>query len=264
MMMSQLSSLDWTQGIVIQGSGWFVVMAIVIWLLLGEPLLGRAGFRRLLCALKRGERDIRTRFYRSWTWQAWLLTLLVLALLLGVLGWSPSQLGLRAPHVSVAIPSGFLLGMLVAVPIGIVVGIVMSRRQKKVTSNSSAPATSPSRDVMHMLPRNAGERRAFAMLSITAGITEEVVWRGFGLALLTAVFPHAPLVAGIVVMALAFGWAHLYQGPIGIFSTGMMGAVLTLLYVATGSLLFPIVAHALIDLVAMLRGVPESSPALKT
>lgn len=256
MMANPLWAIEWAHGVALHGGGYIVVALIVGWLLVCEPLLGRVAYRRFMAALKRGEVGARVRFYRSWTWQAWLLALLVLSLVLGIVNWTPAQLGLRLPHFSVSVPREFLFGMMLSVAIGMVLGIVMSRRKR---SSSSDPVRKDKRnpEVMYMLPRNAGERRAFAALSITAGITEEIVWRGFGLALLVAMFPHAPVPVVVAVLAVVFGWAHLYQGPIGMFATGMLGAVLTVLYVATGSLLFPIVLHVLIDLAAMLRVVPE-------
>ena len=54
-------------------------------------------------------------------------------------------------------------------------------------------------------------------------------------------------------MALAFGWAHLYQGAGGVISTALIGVLLTVLYLVTGSLLVPMLVHVAIDLLAMLR-----------
>jgi membrane protease YdiL (CAAX protease family) len=42
---------------------------------------------------------------------------------------------------------------------------------------------------------------------------------------------------------------HAYQGVRGVFSTGMAGAVFMAAYLLTGSLLAPIVLHAIVDLV---------------
>ena len=49
---------------------------------------------------------------------------------------------------------------------------------------------------------------------------------------------------------LAFGLAHMYQGPVGILRTGFAGSLMALLYGLTGSLWAPIVAHAMMDLSA--------------
>lgn len=45
-----------------------------------------------------------------------------------------------------------------------------------------------------------------------------------------------------------FGIGHFGQGFKGVLVTGMIGAMLGILYVVTGSLLAPIIVHVLIDL----------------
>ena len=252
-------NVDWTHGVAVHGASWIVIALIVAWLLLGEPLLGRSAYRHFLTALKSGDVGARMRFYRKWTWQSWMAVIVMLGLALGVLGWRPAQLGLRLPSVYVHVPASFLGGLAVGVFSVVVFGMLMARRRKHGSEPRSEPRAATKAKVMHMLPRRADERRAFAILSITAGITEEIVWRGLGLALLVALFPHAPLIVYIAILAGAFGWAHLYQGIPGIIVTAVLGGLLTTLYIATGSLLLPMVVHALIDLVAITRAPRDES-----
>jgi membrane protease YdiL (CAAX protease family) len=62
----------------------------------------------------------------------------------------------------------------------------------------------------------------------------------------------------IVLAALAFGWAHLYQGWTGVLATALLGGLFAWLYWATGSLLLPVLLHVLVDLRAMLVRVPAT------
>lgn len=254
---------DWVQGIAVHGGGWIVIVLITAWLLLGDPLLGRVAYQRFLSALKSGEPDVRVRFYLRWTWQGWALALLVLTLATGVLGWSPAQLGLRLPHVVVAVPTQVLTGILVGIVAGVATGVIIARKQTRSGSKPPARRLAPSANAMLLLPRSTSERRAFALLSLTAGITEELVWRGFGLALLVAVFPQMPLIADAIILAVTFGWAHVYQGAAGVLGTTILGGLLTALYLATGSLLLPMLLHVVIDLAAMLRA-PDAAPDATT
>ena len=241
----------WTEGVRLHGGSWIIAALIALWLLVGEPWLGRAGFRRFLHALDNGDPNARVRFYRSWTIQAWVLMTLLLVLALAVFAWTPDQLGLRAPRLPASIPWDSLwplvLGASVCVALGIVVALRAARRKPpRARPPSNAKA-------LRMLPCTPDERRSFSLLAVTAGITEEVIWRGLLLALLVAAFPGLPILALGVAMAAMFGWAHLYQGAGGILGTAILGGLLTALYLATGSLLLPILAHAAIDLLAMLR-----------
>ena len=101
-------------------------------------------------------------------------------------------------------------------------------------------------DIQALLPRNTAEVRLGALISLNAGVVEELLFRLAVPALLYGAFGNA--VTALVVSALLFGALHAYQGPAGIIGTTFVGAFLLTLYVATGSILVPIVVHALIDL----------------
>jgi len=113
-----------------------------------------------------------------------------------------------------------------------------------------------------ILPVTARERWLFVAISIGAGISEEMLFRGFLLYYLDQHFPGLDSGAQILMSGLVFGWAHLFQGWRGIALTGMLGAAFALLYIATGSLLSPIVIHAAIDLRILLIVTPERMRAL--
>ena len=110
------------------------------------------------------------------------------------------------------------------------------------------------RPVSALLPRTALERRWFALLAITAGICEELLFRGFGLAALRWAEPDIPTTTLIAVSGAAFGFAHLYQGRMGVVLTGVLGAYLAWITIAAGSLVPVMILHALLDL--RILGLP--------
>lgn len=227
-------------------------LALAAWLLLGEPLLGRWSHRRLLAALDAGQPGARLRFYRSWTVMAWVLagvtTLVVLAN-----GWSLAGLGLRLPQAVGGLGQDFVAGMAGALIAGLVIGLVLSRRQHHAPSRVAAAPRVPGGDrVLRMLPHDRRERWGFAALAVTAGLTEEWIWRGFGAAALHAAWPQLPLAPTVAVLALAFGWAHFYQGLAGMAATAVLGGLFAWLYLSTGSLWLPMLLHVLVDLRALL------------
>lgn len=101
-------------------------------------------------------------------------------------------------------------------------------------------------NVRTVLPSTPREVRVFRAGAITAGICEEVLYRGYLLWYFQSLMPAGVAVAAAIV---AFGVAHAYQGVRGIFGTGIAGAIAMAVYVLTGSLLAPIVLHATLDLV---------------
>jgi membrane protease YdiL (CAAX protease family) len=98
--------------------------------------------------------------------------------------------------------------------------------------------------LLPMLPHTDREFRWFSAVSLTAGICEEVLYRGF---ILVYVAAQIPLAAAVVVSSVLFGLAHAYQGPRGILQTGAVGLVLGSLAVYSGSLWIPMALHAFID-----------------
>jgi membrane protease YdiL (CAAX protease family) len=96
-----------------------------------------------------------------------------------------------------------------------------------------------------LLPHSRAEFRGFAVVAITAGICEEVLFRGY----LTWYFAHVmPWWAAMLAAALAFGLGHAYQGARGVLVTALVGLFLGAVYWLTGSLMLSMLMHALMDL----------------
>jgi membrane protease YdiL (CAAX protease family) len=104
------------------------------------------------------------------------------------------------------------------------------------------------RGFLALLPRCRREKLTFVVLAITAGICEEVVFRGFGIAYVRWLNPSTPNAVVVAVTAAVFGFGHLYQGARGVLLTGLIGVYLGWLTVSSGSLLPAIAIHALLDL----------------
>src|SRR5688572_6161215 len=101
-----------------------------------------------------------------------------------------------------------------------------------------------------LLPRTANEKGAFAVLSLTAGIGEEVVFRGYALAALL------PFLGGgwgaALFTSVVFGLLHAYQGPLGMARTTLLGFLLAASVLISGSLWPAITAHVALDLLGGL------------
>lgn len=104
-----------------------------------------------------------------------------------------------------------------------------------------------------ILPVTARERKWWTAVSLTAGITEELIYRGFLIFAFSHLFPGLSIWLVMLVSSLLFGLAHTYQGTAGVIRTTAIGFAFAMLYVATGSVLLLIVIHYLIDLMAKLE-----------
>lgn len=101
-----------------------------------------------------------------------------------------------------------------------------------------------------LLPRNADEMKLTALMSINAGVSEEIFFR---LAMPLALYAiSGDLLIAFGLAAALFGIVHAYQGAIGVVLTFIVGAVMTALYLATGQIWLVIALHAIIDLRALV------------
>lgn len=102
----------------------------------------------------------------------------------------------------------------------------------------------------HLIPQTLSEHVTFVGVSVTAGICEEYIFRGFLLAALQVATGSLPLAT--ILSAGAFGIAHAHQDATGALRASLLALVLSVPAIVTGSLYPGIVAHALADLVGGL------------
>lgn len=96
----------------------------------------------------------------------------------------------------------------------------------------------------YILPSNQTELKYYYATSVTAGIVEEILYRAFAIWYLTN---FMPVWLAAIVSSLFFGAAHLYQGLAGAARCGGLGLVLAGIYLLSGSIWLPILAHILCD-----------------
>jgi uncharacterized protein len=111
------------------------------------------------------------------------------------------------------------------------------------------------RSMQFILPHGGIELTLWIGLSVTAGICEETIFRGYLQQQLMALTKNTP--AGILLSAAAFGAAHAYQGFRMVILIGLYGAMFGLLAYWRGSVRPGMIAHAWQD---SLNGVLASLP----
>ncbi len=100
------------------------------------------------------------------------------------------------------------------------------------------------------LPVTARERHWWILVSLSAGVCEEILYRGFVThyfsGSLAATIPLGTVGAWLMA-SLFFGLAHAYQGVAGIVRSALAGLILGSIAILSGGLLLPIVLHFLFD-----------------
>jgi membrane protease YdiL (CAAX protease family) len=221
------------------------------YLVVGEPLAGHVLHRRFEGRLRTDPRARRS-FYRRLLVLEWGLTAVVAVLIAAAPRVPLAGLGLRWPD-RWPDPATWA-----AVLVVVVLGLVSTRTlrsgallQGQVAARRPGEgrhSEPPVHATLALLPRTRRERHLFTVVGVTAGICEEWLYRGFLLAVVAAVAGGLPTLVLVLLAAAAFGLAHAYQGPVGMLTTGVLGGVLAALYLQTGSLVFPVLLHAAIDL----------------
>jgi membrane protease YdiL (CAAX protease family) len=183
-------------------------------------------------------------FYRQIVLSQWPLSAIVL-LVVGRQLWSPPASAawtwLHDSHTP-SLLWGFVGGLL-AIMLLPFVGLTREKTRAAIRKAL--------RKLDYILPSRAKEDAWFAALCVTAGVCEEWLYRGFLLHYLATGPWHLSLGVALILSAGIFGFNHLYQGLSGMFASAILGLVFGLMYFATGSLLLPMILHAVVDLRAL-------------
>ncbi len=210
----------------------FAIILVVI-----HPIVGYLSFKRLLRRLAAGETIDRIGLYMNTISGHWTLFLVILVLWRwNERDWVTLGFGLKANMA-------FMIGAVLAVA-----AIVFLAKQGRQAAAADIGEIRKIREKLGRLeiiiPRNGNELGRFNGLALTAGIVEETLWRGF---IIWYFSQFLPLWAAALLCVLGFGLAHAYQGIDNLPTITLVGAVLTLLFLLTGSLWLPMVLHAAID-----------------
>ena len=118
-----------------------------------------------------------------------------------------------------------------------------------LTNAKSAQTKQIDSDLSRMLPRTTKEKWLFSFLALSAGVCEEIIFRGFLLFLIMAIFPDIPIYFVVFIPIVIFAVGHLYQGWQGIIGTALLAAIFICLYLVTDSLILPMLLHFLNDFI---------------
>jgi membrane protease YdiL (CAAX protease family) len=189
------------------------------------------------------DRSARLEFYRVAMISQWLLMPFVVAA-----SWNPAPLrqtlGLVLPTMST---EDLAIAIVLAILLLSQSPIVPAVRRRLAGSQSLRHALHPLRN---LLPRSEAEKRRWVAVSATAGICEEIVFRGFLFYYLQQVIGLS-LYGAIVSSSFIFAISHYYQGLNNVVRIGLVGLLLAILYAVTDSLVLPIALHILLDLGAL-------------
>lgn len=206
-------------------------------LLLAVPLIEwRWNWPRYLRKLAAGVPGVRLRHYRNLALGEWLPAICLLVV------WSTqkrpwSNLWLTDPS-----PWRTAIGLVCATAIAALLiaqrFAILNRPQSYEKVRAALKYAEP------LLPHTPAERKLFWLVSLTAGVCEEIFYRGF-LTWYLAVW--IGLVPAVFVSAIIFGFGHIYLGLAHVPRTALVGLVMAGVALGSASLWPAMLLHAAID-----------------
>jgi membrane protease YdiL (CAAX protease family) len=170
------------------------------------------------------------------------LVLIVLCLLLGALsGVSGAALGWSVENGWRDIGLGIALGMVTQMIANGVSTLAIRAWGKEIYS----PVV-----MRNIMPRTRAEWLLVPAAMAVAVLLEELLFRSL---LVGGLGTQVPLPIVVVGFAAIFGLMHSPQGTLGVFMTGLMGLWLSVLFVWSGSIILPLTAHYVINLLQLFK-----------
>ena len=108
------------------------------------------------------------------------------------------------------------------------------------------------RPLRKFIPNNVTEFIPFILIAFTAGICEELLYRGWLQNLLA--YGTGSVWIGLILGAVIFGFGHAYQGKMGMVQTGIIGLIFGVVFIFTKSLMASQILHIIVDAVNGLVG----------
>lgn len=166
--------------------GTLFTLIIVVLLVVVFPLLGVRDFRILLRQTSEGDANARVKFYKGVLMWHWPLTI-------GLLAWWLLSGNTLASIGLVPVVEG---SQWVAIGIGVIVMVaqVVSLSMASRDSDKLSAVKEQLGETSRLLPQTHIESRLFDMVSITAGVCEEILYRGLLLVTLVSVVGTWPAV----------------------------------------------------------------------
>ena len=214
--------------------------AVAVLFVLREIVDSRWSWPRCVQAIRDHVPGARGRAYLSTIVALWTFTLFVVTLwIVTARPWDALWLGSAAPwRLSIGISAAAIV---------ITFFVWQARKVQKALRRPKAVAglRKQLEFANALAPETRGERRGFWLLSITAGICEEILFRGF---LMWLIAQWAGLIAAVIISSILFGCAHIYLGTAYVPKAALAGLILAVVVVASGSLWPAIVIHTAMDL----------------
>jgi len=213
------------------------------------PLSGYYQTRNLF---KRAKKEIsnKSAWYRQSMLWSWIPALVIIVVIVAD-GYSLKSLGFKTnisskSAVNEWVVYATLLSVLAYICYNVYYLIILKINvEKRKGYAEQIPA-----ELRYILPVTNEEKNGWRVLAVTAGITEEIQYRGYLFFAIPLLFPMVSVWIVLLISSAVFGLGHIYQGKEA-FKPVLAGLYFGFLYIILGSIIPIIVLHILQDLVVV-------------
>ncbi len=213
---------------------WDHVFVLIVFV--AYPIIAKLNFAALVRRIRAGGEPARIEAYRRT-----IVTTLAFALvLLGMwfmLERGLPQLGLRGST---------LTQLLTGLAICVAVLILVILQFRSLLAGDASGFAEHFGELAEFMPRTDREHLWFRIVSANAGFSEELLFRGY---LIWYGSQMGGLPGAAVLSVLIFTFAHAYQGFKQVPGLLFVSTVLVAMYLLSGSLLLPMLFHAVFDMI---------------
>ena len=165
-----------------------------------------------------------------------------------------SQLGFASPaDIGKKIP-WWMIALFIALYAMDILHSIFDKEEKEKTINSLEDQTP-------FMPSHFKDLPAYTVMCISAGVFEEIVFRGYMINFFRYLFEGVPASSAwaVVTPAIIFSIAHYYQGTKAVFKILVLSLLFGMIFWHSGSLYAVIVLHFFVDFISGLLSIYLSS-----
>lgn len=223
----------------------FIILMVIVTII--YPVLGYFQEKNLKQRFDQSA-NLKLRWYFETILSSW-LPLLPIALLFPLGYVTFADLGFKGINLKACGFNNWLVYSAVVLAVLYFAYNIYSILVLKFDEKSRKKATKGFPEEMKMyLPISKKEKSVWIVVATSAGITEEIIYRGYLFFALHYFFPQLSVVSVLLISTLLFGLGHIYQGKEAIKPT-IIGLFLGLFYLVFDSIVPVILIHAAQDLV---------------
>ena len=232
----------------------FIILIVI--LTIYYPISDHYEIKKLKKSIADGDNSKKIKFYRYTIFWLWIPVILIF-LLLVISGISVDSIGIKWIQIDTSSLSTWVIypaiGFYVFFLLYNIYSIIIFKSNKE--SRAKAAKSIPD-DLKWIFPITQREKRVWTLVSISAGLTEEIMYRGYFFYALAIFFPNLSLLYILLITTLIFGIGHIYLGKEVIKST-LLGLIFGIYYIVFASVIPVIIIHIAQDLV--IRDILEEA-----